>query len=81
MDPGGMFPSSDLAEVRGPAPPAGSAVLMGPVGPAMSLETLLPGVDVPELCKNVLIIGLLLGWLFRFWLCGIRCSPCRRWRS
>ena len=37
VDPGGMFPSSDLARMRGPAPPAGSAVLMGPVGPAMSL--------------------------------------------
>ena len=31
VDPGGMFPSSDLARMRGPAPPAGSAVLMGPV--------------------------------------------------
>ena len=35
-----MFPSSDLARMRGPAPPAGSAVLRGPVGPAMSLGTL-----------------------------------------
>ena len=33
VNPGGMFPSSDLARMRGPAPPAGSAVLMGPVGP------------------------------------------------
>ena len=40
VDPGGMFPSSDLARTRGPAPPAGSAVLMGPVGPAMSLGVL-----------------------------------------
>ena len=30
VDPGGMFPSSDLAMMRGPAPPAGSAVLRGP---------------------------------------------------
>ena len=40
VDPGGMFPSSDLARMRGPAPPAGSAVLMGPVGPTMSLGVL-----------------------------------------
>ena len=56
-----MFPSSDLAEMRGPAPPAGSAVLKGPVGPAMSLETLLPGVDVPGRCQIVLTVGLLPG--------------------
>ena len=35
VDPGGMFPSSDLARMRGPTPPAGSTVLM--VGPAISL--------------------------------------------
>ena len=40
VDPGGMFPSSDLARMRGLAPPAGSAVQMGPVGPAMSLGVL-----------------------------------------
>ena len=40
VDPGGMFPSSDLARMRGPAPLAGLAVLMGPVGPAMSLGVL-----------------------------------------
>ena len=47
--------------MRGPAPPAGSAVLRGPVGPAMSLETLLPGVNVPGLCQIVLTVGLLPG--------------------
>ena len=40
MDPGGVFPSSDLARMRGPAPPAESAFLMGPVGPAMPLGVL-----------------------------------------
>ena len=35
-----MFPSSDLARMRGPAPSAGAAVLMGPVGPVMSLGVL-----------------------------------------
>ena len=58
VDPGGMSPSSDLAEMRGPAPPAESAVLRGPVGPAVSSETLLPGVDVPGLCRIVLTVGL-----------------------
>ena len=53
-----MFPSSDLARMRGPAPPAGSAVLRGP---AMSLETLLLDVDVPRLCQIVLTVGLLPG--------------------
>ena len=47
VDPGGMFPSSDLARMRGPAALAGSPVLRGPVGPAMSLDALLPDVDVP----------------------------------
>ena len=61
VDPGGMFPSSDLARMRGPAPPAGSAVLKGPVDPMMSLETLLPDVDVPGLCQIVLTVGLLPG--------------------
>ena len=61
VDHGWVFSSSDLAEKRGPAPPAGSAVLRGPVGPAMSLETLLPGVDVPGLCQIVLTVGLLPG--------------------
>ena len=56
-----MFPSSDLARMRGPAPPAGSAVLRGPVVPAMSQETLLPDVDVPGLCQIVLTVGLLAG--------------------
>ena len=46
VDPGGMF-SPDLARMRGPAAPAGSPVLRGPAGPAMSLDTLLPDVDVP----------------------------------
>ena len=32
VDPGGMFPSSDLARMRGPSSPAGLTVLMGPVG-------------------------------------------------
>ena len=40
VDPGGMFPLSDLARMRGPAPPEGLAVLRGPVGPAMSLGML-----------------------------------------
>ena len=40
VDPGGVFPSTDLARIRGPAPLAESAVLMGPVGPAMSLGVL-----------------------------------------
>ena len=44
-----------------PAAPAGSAVLRGPVGPAMSLDMLLPDVDVPGLCQIVLTIGLLPG--------------------
>ena len=61
VDPGGMFPSSDLARMRGPAAPAGSPVLRGPVGPAMSLDTLLPDVDVPGLCQIVLPIGMLPG--------------------
>ena len=61
VDPGGMFPSSDLAEMRGPAPPAGSAVLRGPVGLAMSLEALLPSVDVPGRCRIVSTVGLLPG--------------------
>ena len=30
----------------------------GPVGPAVSSETLTPGVDVPELCRSVLTVGL-----------------------
>ena len=42
VDPGGMFPSSDLARKRGPAPPAGSAVLMGPVDPATDVCTCSP---------------------------------------
>ena len=40
---------------------AGSAVLRGPVGPAMSLDTLLPDVDVPGLCQIVFPVGLLPG--------------------
>ena len=56
-----MFPSSDLARIRGPAAPAGSPVLRGPVGPAMSLNTLLPDVDVPGLCQIVLTVGQLPG--------------------
>ena len=48
VDPGGMFPLSNLAGMRGPAAPAGSPVLRGPVGPARSLDTLLPDVDVPD---------------------------------
>ena len=59
VDPGGMFPSSDLARMRGPAAPAGSPVLRGSVGPAMSLDTLLPAVDVPGLYQIVLTVGLL----------------------
>ena len=61
VDPGGMFPSSDLARMRGLAALAGSAVLGDPVGPAMSLDTLLPDVDVPGLCQIVLTVGLLPG--------------------
>ena len=61
VDPGGMFPSSDFARMRGLAAPAGSPVLRGPVGPAMSLDTLLPDVDVPGLCQIVLTVGLLPG--------------------
>ena len=38
-----------------------SPVLRGPVGPAMSLDTLLPAVDVPGLCQIVLTVGLLPG--------------------
>ena len=58
VDPGGMFPSSGLARMRGPAAPVGSPVLRGPVGPAMSLDTLLPAVDVPGLYQIVLTVGL-----------------------
>ena len=61
VDPGGMFPSSDLARMRGPAAPAGSPVLRGPVGPAMSLDVLLLDVAVPGLCQIVLTVGLLPG--------------------
>ena len=50
--------SSDLAGMRGPAPAAESAVLRGPVGPAVSSETLLLGVDVPGLCQIVLTVSL-----------------------
>ena len=50
--------SSDLARMRGPAPPAESAVRRGLIGPAVSSETLLPGVDVPGLCQIVLTVGL-----------------------
>ena len=57
-DPGGTSPSSDLAGMRGPAPSAESAVRRGPVGPAVSSETLTPSVDVPELCRIVLTVGL-----------------------
>ena len=53
-----MSISSDLAGMRGPAPPAESAVRRGPVGPAVSSETLLSGVDVPGLCQIVLTVGL-----------------------
>ena len=53
-----MSTSSDLARMRGPAPPAESAVRRGPVGPAVSSETLLPGVDVPGLCQIVLTVSL-----------------------
>ena len=58
VDPGGMSTSSNLARMRGPAPPAESVVRRGPVGPAVSSETLLPGVDVPGLCQIVLTVGL-----------------------
>ena len=61
VDPGGLFPSSDLARMRGPAALAGSAVLRGPVGLAMSLDTLLPYEDAPGLCQIVLTVGLLPG--------------------
>ena len=44
--------------MRGPAPTVESAVRRGPVGPAVSSETLLPGVDVPGLCQIVLTVGL-----------------------
>ena len=47
--------------MRGSTPPAGSAVLRGTVGPAMSLDTLIPDVDVPGLCQLVLTVGLLPG--------------------
>ena len=57
-DPGGMSHSSDLAGMRGPAPSAESAVRKGPVGPAVSSETLTPSVDVPGLCQIVLTVGL-----------------------
>ena len=57
-DPGGTSPSSDLAGMRGPAPSAESAVRRGPVGPAVSSETLTPSVDVPELCRSVMTVGL-----------------------
>ena len=43
---------------EGPAPSAESAVRRGPVGPAVSSETLSPSVDVPELCRSVLTVGL-----------------------
>ena len=72
VDSGVMFPWSDLARMKGPAAPAGSPVLRGPVGPAMSLDTLLCQDCARSCCR---------GWLFRFRPCGIRCSPCRRWRS
>ena len=54
---GTLSPStSDLADPGGegpcPAPPAGSAVLRVPVGLLMSLETLLPGVDVSGRCGS-----------------------------
>ena len=58
VDPGGMSTLSNLAGMRGPAPSAESAVRRGPVGPAVSSETLLPGVDVPGLCQLVLTVGL-----------------------
>ena len=40
VDPGGMFPSSDLAVTWDPAIPAESAGLRGPVGPTMTLGML-----------------------------------------
>ena len=59
-DPGGTSPSSDLAGMRGLAPSSESAVRRGPVGPAVSSETLTPSVDVPGLCRIVLTVGLCL---------------------
>ena len=44
--------------MRGPASSAESAVRRGPVGPAVSSETSTPSVDVPELCRSVLTVGL-----------------------
>ena len=57
-DTGGTSPSCDLAGMRGLAPSAESAVWRGPVGPAVSSETLTPSVDVPGLCRIVLTVGL-----------------------
>ena len=48
VDPGGMFPSSDLARRRGAAALAGSPVLRGPVGPLRYVTS----VDVPGLCRS-----------------------------
>ena len=54
-DPGVVFPSSDLAGMRGSDTPAESAILMGPVGPPMlgPGRTLLLGEDGPGLCPIV----------------------------